>query len=88
MYGQRGRAQRGSDYLFASGGRCSESDVSWADVSWADVSWTDSSYEDAAEGDAAGDATDYKLTPDQAAQIMADPDSAPDPENLPAGVAG
>ena len=63
-------------------------DVSWADVSWADVSWTDSSYEDAAEGDAAGDATDYKLTPDQAAQIMADPDSAPDPENLPAGVAG
>ena len=63
-------------------------DVSWADVSWADVSWTDSSYEDAAEGDAAGDATDYKLTPAQAAQIMADPDSAPDPENLPAGVAG
>ena len=63
-------------------------DVSWADVSWADVSWTDSSYEDAAEGDAAGDATDYKLTPEQAAQIMADPDSAPDPENLPAGVGG
>ena len=41
-----------------------------------------------AEGDAAGDATDYKLTPEQAAQIMADPDAAPDPENLPAGVAG
>jgi serine protease AprX len=62
-------------------------DVSWADVSWADVSWTDSSYEDAAEGDAAGDATDYELTPEQAAQIMADPDSAPDPSNLPADVA-
>jgi serine protease AprX len=62
-------------------------DVSWADVSWADVSWTDSSYEDAAEGDAAGDATDYELTPEQAAQLMADPDSAPDPESLPGGVA-
>jgi serine protease AprX len=62
-------------------------DVSWADVSWADVSWTDSSYEDAAEGDAAGDAADYELTPEQAAQILADPDSAPDPSNLPADVA-
>jgi hypothetical protein len=63
-------------------------DVSWADVSWADVSWTDSSYEDAAEGDAAGDATDYRLTPEQAAELMADPDSAPAQSSLPAGVGG
>jgi len=61
-------------------------DVSWADVSWADVSWADSSYEDAAEGDAAADPSSYKLTPEQAAEIMADPDTAPDPFNLPAAV--
>ena len=61
-------------------------DFSWADVSWADVSWADSSYEDAAEGDAAADPSSYKLTPEQAAEIMADPDTAPDPFNLPAAV--
>ena len=62
-------------------------DVSWADVSWADVSWTDSSYEDAAEGDAAGPASAYELTPAEAAQLMADPDTAPDPSSLPADIA-
>src|SRR3954465_6363715 len=59
--------------------------VSWADVSWADVSWADSSYEDAAEGDGNQDGG-YELTPDQAAEIMADPDIAPSPEDLPADV--
>ena len=54
-------------------------DVSWADVSWADVSWADSSYEDAAEGDTTGDPNGYELTPEQAAEIMADPETAPDP---------
>ncbi len=62
-------------------------DVSWADVSWADVSWADSSYEDAAEGDTSGDPEGYALTPEQAAEIMADPDLAPDPDTLPADVA-
>jgi serine protease AprX len=64
------------------------SDVSWADVSWADVSWADSSYEDAAEGDAnSADPNGYVLTPEEAAEIMADPDLAPDPDTLPADVA-
>jgi hypothetical protein len=62
-------------------------DVSWADVSWADVSWADSSYEDAAEGDTSGDPGGYELTPEQAAEIMADPETAPDPSALPADVA-
>ena len=62
-------------------------DVSWADVSWADVSWADSSYEDAAEGDAAADPSAYELTPEQAAEIMADPTTAPDPSTLPDAVA-
>jgi serine protease AprX len=61
-------------------------DVSWADVSWADVSWADSSYEDAAEGDTGGDPNGYQLTPEQAAEIMADPLTAPDPTDLPADV--
>ncbi len=62
-------------------------DVSWADVSWADVSWADSSYEDAAEGDAAANPSAYELTPEQAAEIMADPETAPDPSNLPGDIA-
>jgi hypothetical protein len=62
-------------------------DVSWADVSWADVSWADSSYEDAAEGDTTGDPTGYELTPAQAAEIMADPETAPDPSSLPPEIA-
>jgi serine protease AprX len=62
-------------------------DVSWADVSWADVSWNDSSYEDAAEGETGGDPDGYELTPDQAAEIMADPDIAPPEDTLPAAVA-
>jgi serine protease AprX len=61
------------------------STVSWADVSWDDVSWADSAYEDAAEGDD-NSAGGYDLTPDQAAQIMADPDVAPSPDDLPADV--
>jgi serine protease AprX len=61
-------------------------DVSWADVSWADVSWADTSYEDAAEGDTSGDANGYELTPAEAAEIMADPETAPDPSNLPPDV--
>ena len=60
--------------------------VSWADVSWADVSWADSAYEDAAESDATADPTTYALTPEQAAEIMADPETAPDPSDLPAAV--
>ena len=64
--------------------------VSWADnssedVSWADVSWADTSYEDAAEGDSSGDTNGYELTPAEAAEIMADPETAPDPGNLPPG---
>jgi serine protease AprX len=62
-------------------------DVSWADVSWADVSWNDSSYEDAAEGDNGGDANGYELTPEQAAEIMADPELAPSEATLPAAIA-
>ncbi|HSB37497.1 MAG TPA: S8 family serine peptidase [Gaiellaceae bacterium] len=62
-------------------------DVSWADVSWADVSWTDSSYEDAAEDDATKAASAYELTPAEAAQLMADPETAPDPATLPADIA-
>jgi serine protease AprX len=61
-------------------------DVSWTDVSWTDVSWADVSYEDAAEGDTSGDANGYELTPAQAAEIMADPETAPDPINLPADI--
>jgi hypothetical protein len=61
-------------------------DVSWADVSWADVSWADASYEDAAEGDTSGDANGYELTPEQAAEIMADPETAVDPTDLPADI--
>jgi serine protease AprX len=56
--------------------------VSWTDVSWTDVSWADSSYEDAAEGDANRDGG-YDLTPEQAAEIMADPELAPAPDSLP-----
>ena len=62
-------------------------DVSWADVSWADVSWADISYEDAAEGDTTGDPAGYELTPEQAAEIMADPETAPDPSALPPEIA-
>ncbi len=62
-------------------------DVSWADVSWADVSWNDTSYEDAAEGDTSGDPDGYELTPEQAAEIMADPDIAPPEDTLPTAVA-
>jgi hypothetical protein len=61
-------------------------DVSWLDVSWDDVSWLDSSYEDAAEGDASRDPSDYELTPEDAAAVMADPEIAPDPSTLPADV--
>jgi len=61
------------------------SDVAWSDVSWNDVSWNDVSYEDAAEGDInQGDG--YGLTPEQAAAIMADPNIAPDPTDLPTDV--
>ena len=62
-------------------------DVALSDVSWADVSWADTSYEDAAEGDTTGDPTGYELTPEQAAEIMADPETAPDPSVLPDDVA-
>jgi serine protease AprX len=61
------------------------SDVAWSDVAWSDVSWNDASYEDAAEGDQGQD-DPYPLTPDQAAAIMADPNIAPDPLDLPADV--
>jgi hypothetical protein len=62
-------------------------DVSLADVSWADVSWADTSYEDAAEGDTGSDPNGYSLTAEQAAEIMADPEVAPDLNNLPPAVA-
>jgi serine protease AprX len=61
-------------------------DVSWADVSWADVSWADTAYEDAAEGDTNSDGNGYELTPQQAAEVMADPELAREPGNLPAAV--
>ena len=59
------------------------SDVSWEDVAWSDVAWSDVSWEDAAEGDA-NDTGGYDLTADQLAAIMADPNIAPDPEDVPA----
>jgi hypothetical protein len=55
-------------------------------VSWLDVSWADSTYDGAVEGDAS-DASAYALTPEQAAEIMADPATAPDAFNLPTAVA-
>ena len=58
------------------------SDVSWADVAWSDVAWSDVSWEDAAEGDA-NDSGGYDLTAEQLAAIMADPNIAPDPSDLP-----
>jgi serine protease AprX len=61
------------------------SDVAWSDVAWSDVAWSDVSWEDAAEGDA-NEAGGYDLTPEQAAAIMADPDTAPDPADLPTDV--
>jgi serine protease AprX len=64
-----------------------KANVSWDSVSWADVSWADTAYEDAAEGDAAADPSAYELTPEQAAEIMADPETAPDPSNLPGNIA-
>jgi serine protease AprX len=63
-------------------------DVSWNDVSWADVSWNDTSYEDAAEGDTSGDPGGYELTPEQAAELMADPELAPPADTLPDDIAG
>jgi serine protease AprX len=59
--------------------------VSWTDVSWDAVSWADSAYEDAAEGDG-NNAGGYELTPEQAAEIMADPEIAPAPDDLPADI--
>src|SRR5207244_2457755 len=56
--------------------------VSWDAVSWDAVSWTDSAYEDAAEGDE-NNGGGYALTPEQAAEIMADPETAPAPGDLP-----
>jgi serine protease AprX len=61
------------------------SDVAWSDVAWSDVAWSDVSWEDAAEGDA-NDAGGYDLTTDQLAAIMADPNIAPDPADVPADV--
>jgi serine protease AprX len=63
------------------------SDVAWSDVAWSDVAWSDVSYEDAAEGDA-NNSDGYDLTAEQLAAIMADPDIAPDPADVPADVAG
>ncbi|TML55365.1 MAG: hypothetical protein E6G15_03490 [Actinobacteria bacterium] len=59
--------------------------VSWDAVSWDAVSWTDSAYEDAAEGDE-NNGGGYALTPEQAAEIMADPETAPAPGDLPADI--
>jgi serine protease AprX len=61
------------------------SDVAWSDVAWSDVAWSDVSWEDAAEGDA-NDSAGYDLTSDQLAAIMADPNIAPDPADVPADV--
>jgi serine protease AprX len=61
------------------------SDASWEDVAWSDVAWSDVSWEDAAEGDA-NDTGGYDLTPEQLAAIMADPNIAPDPSDLPPDV--
>jgi hypothetical protein len=56
--------------------------VSWADVSWptcpwADVSWADSPTRTPARATRPADASVYELTPEQAAEIMADPETAP-----------
>jgi subtilisin family serine protease len=61
------------------------SDVAWSDVAWSDVAWSDLSYEDAAEGDA-NNTDGYDLTAEQLAAIMADPDIAPDPADVPSDV--
>jgi serine protease AprX len=61
------------------------SDVAWEDIAWSDVAWSDVSWEDAAEGDA-NDTGGYDLTPEQLAAIMADPNIAPAPTDLPADV--
>ena len=61
------------------------SDVAWSDVAWSDVAWSDVAYEDAAEGDANNDGG-YDLTAEQLAAIMADPNIAPDPADIPADV--
>jgi serine protease AprX len=61
------------------------SDVSWEDIAWSDVAWSDVSWEDAAEGDA-NDTGGYDLTSEQLAAIMADPNIAPAPTDLPADV--
>jgi serine protease AprX len=61
------------------------SDVAWSDVAWSDVAWSDLSYEDAAEGDA-NNTDGYDLTAEQLAAIMADPDIAPDPADVPPDV--
>jgi serine protease AprX len=59
-------------------------DASWLDASWLDASWLDASWEDAAEGDASSDPSAFTLDAVDLADVLADPDMAPDPESLPA----
>jgi len=66
----------------ASWSDVSWSDVSWSDVSWSDVSWSDNSREAAAARDTSPSAG-YPLTPQEAQVLMSDPDTAPDPADLP-----
>ena len=60
-------------------------DVSWTDASWSDVSWSDVSWEDAAARDTSASGR-YILTPLEAQVLMSDPETAPDPANLPRGI--
>jgi hypothetical protein len=54
--------------------------ASWSDASWSDVSWEDVAARDTSSSGG------YDLTPQQARVRMSDPDTAPDPANLPRGV--
>jgi serine protease AprX len=62
-------------------------DASWLDASWLDASWLDASWEDAAEGDASSDPSAFTLDAADLADVLADPDMAPDPASLPASLA-
>ena len=57
-------------------------DVSWSDVSWSDVSWTDVSWEDAAEGEATSP-DDVEVAPEDASELLADPDVGVTSDTLP-----
>jgi subtilisin family serine protease len=54
-------------------------DVSWSDVSWADVSWADSAKEDAILAEPTLALEELVLSPDDATELLSDPDLHVDP---------